>query len=349
MKCMEPATAGKLRLRNRIAVAAMSRMQAEQDGTVSRDMAGYYARYARHGAGLVFTEALYTDITSARAYFRQPGLATDAQAEGWSGIVQGVHAHGAIFFAQLQHGGRLCEPGLNPLHLAASDGTAAGNTWQTATPNAAASAATPAQIDAIVQGFVQAARRAVAAGFDGIELHGARGYLLDDFLSATSNRRTDNYGGSLQGRLALPLRVIREVRAAIGDVQLSYNLSIYKMDDNTYQPPGGKEEAGEIARALAGAGADILHVTTRKLLRPEPWGETLARTVRDAVPGAIVIGNGGIKTLTDADEALASTGVDLVSIARPFLANPDWIEKMQRGRAAEPYVPGMERLPLLSG
>ena len=115
---------------------------------------------------------------------------------------------------------------------------------------------------------MQAARRAVAAGFDGIELHGARGYLLDDFLSATSNRRTDNYGGSLQGRLALPLRVIREVRAAIGDVLLSYNLSIYKMDDNTYQPPGGKEEAGEIARALAGAGADILHVTTRKLLRP---------------------------------------------------------------------------------
>ena len=80
MKCMEPASAGKLRLRNRIAVAAMSRMQAEQDGTMSRDMAGYYARYARHGAGLVFTEALYTDLTSARAYFRQPGLATDEQA-----------------------------------------------------------------------------------------------------------------------------------------------------------------------------------------------------------------------------------------------------------------------------
>lgn len=347
MKALQPFAGAGLRLPNRVAVAAMSRMQGSDDGLPSAHAAEYYARYVRGGAGLVITEALYTDDHASRAYFRQPGLACDAHAAAWRAVTRRVHDEGGAIFAQLQHGGRLAEPGLNRAHLAASDGAAAGPTWQTGSPNAPARAATEAEIDAIVAAFAQAARRAREAGFDGVELHGARGYLLDDFLSASSNRRVDAYGANLAGRLALPLRVVRAVRAVLGPLPLSYNLSLYKMDDAGYQPPGGADEMAQIARALHEAGAGILHVTTRKLLRDEPWGEPLAATVRRAATQAVLVGNGGIKTLDDADAALARTGCDLVSLARPFLANPDWLQRSLRGEALRAYAPGMERVGLL--
>jgi 2,4-dienoyl-CoA reductase-like NADH-dependent reductase (Old Yellow Enzyme family) len=348
MTLLEPFPLHGLRLRNRIAVAAMSRMQANADGTVSGDMPAYYARYAANGAGLVIAEAASADAIAAPAYFNQPSFATDAHVDGWSRVTRAVHEAGGIVFAQLQHGGRLAEPGLNNVHLCASDSTAAGNTWQTNKPNAPARAATSGEIDAIVDGFAQAARRACDAGFDGVELHGARGYLLDAFLSASTNRRTDAYGGSLEGRLRLPLRVVQAVRAAIGGRPLSYNLSLYKMDDTAYQPPGGADEIRTIARSLAEAGVDILHVTTRRLLRAEPWGETLAKTVRDAVPQGTVIANGGIKTLPDAQEVLQVTGCDMVSFARAWLANPDLIRASSAGEDLRAYAPGDERRPLLA-
>jgi 2,4-dienoyl-CoA reductase-like NADH-dependent reductase (Old Yellow Enzyme family) len=119
------------------------------------------------------------------------------------------------------------------------------------------------------------------------------------------------------------------------------------MDDGAYQPPGGADEVRAIARALHAAGVDILHVTTRRLLRPEPWGEPLAATVRAAVPGAALIGNGGLKTLTDGEEALAATRCDALSLARAWLANPDWLPRAREGAPLAAYQPGMERLPLL--
>lgn len=347
MKVLQPFTGAGLRLRNRVVVAAMSRMQGGDDGMPAEQAAAYYARFAQGGAGLVVTEALYIDDHASRAYFRQPGLACDGHAAAWRAVTRRVHDAGGLLFAQLQHGGRLAEPGLNRAHLAASEGAAAGMTWQTGRPNAPARAASESDIGALVQAFAQAARRAREAGFDGVELHGARGYLLDDFLSAGSNRRGDAYGGSLAGRLALPLQVVRAVCEALGPLPLAYNLSLYKMDDAGYQPPDGPQEVAAIARALHEAGATILHVTTRKLLRDEPWGEPLVSTVRRAVPQAVLIGNGGLKTLEDAETGIARTGCDLVSLARPFLANPDWLQRNLRGQALQAYARGMERQGLL--
>lgn len=348
MTALQPFMLRGLPLRNRVAVAAMSRMQAQEDGAVSAGMPAYYARYAAEGAGLVFTEAIATDDFAARAYWRQPALSRDSHVEGWRRVADAVHAAGGKVFAQLQHGGRLCEPGLNPGHLAASDGAAAGATWQTGVPNAPARAATTGDIDAIVEGFATAAARARAAGFDGVELHGARGYLLDQFLSAGSNQRGDGYGGSLAGRLALPLRVVHAVRGAVGGLPLSWNFSLYKMDDAGYQPPGGREEVETIVRELVAAGVDIVHVTTRKLARAESWGEPLVATVAGAVPGIPVIGNGGLKTLADARAALANPGCDMVSLARAWLANPDWLRRQAAGEELRAYQPGMERQPLLA-
>src|SRR5690606_114352 len=176
MKLQEPVRIKNLALRNRLVLAPMSRMQAHENGTVSERMPPYYANYASRGVGLLMTEALYTDDQSGRAYFNQPGLCNLAQRDSWKAVVDAVHEAGGVIFAQLQHGGRLAEPGLNPLHLAASDGVAAGMTWQTQKPNMPARAATLHEIADIVESFERAASYAVEAGFDGIEIHGARGY-----------------------------------------------------------------------------------------------------------------------------------------------------------------------------
>src|SRR5690606_20359508 len=239
------------------------------------------------------------DDQSGRAYFNQPGLCNLAQRDSWKAVVDAVHEAGGVIFAQLQHGGRLAEPGLNPLHLAASDGVAAGMTWQTQKPNMPARGATLQEIADIVESFERAASYAVEAGFDGIEIHGARGYLIDDFLSASTNHREDEYGGSLTNRLRLPLQVVERVRKVMGDRPISFNFSLYKMDDLSYQPPGGKSEIETIAASLEHAGVDILHVSTRRALRDEPWGEPLVQTVGAAVTRASVIANGGLKTLED--------------------------------------------------
>ncbi len=348
MTLLEPVTLAGLELRNKIAVAPMSRMQANDDGTASPDMALYYARYARNGAGLVFAEAAYVDECSSRAYFNQPGLASEPQRDAWVPVTRAVHAEGGRIFAQLQHGGRLSEPGLNVVHIGASDSVAAGNTWQTGVPNAPARAATPQEIDAIVEAFGAAARRAVEANFDGVEIHGARGYLLDEFLSTSSNGRSDEYGGDLKSRLKMPLAVVRRVRQSIGRAPLSFNFSLYKMDDGRYSPPGGRDEVVSIVRALRDAGADIVHVTTRKAVRPEAWDEPLARTVRDASMSGDVIANGGLSTPQDCEAVLENCGATMVSMARALLANPDWITRAYSNHPLARYVPGQERLPLLT-
>lgn len=344
---LTPVTLGGLALRNRLVLAAMSRMQAQADGTPSADMPAYYARYAQEGVGLLITEAIYTDDSSARAYFNQPGLTQARHVDGWQKVVQAVHAAGGTLFAQLQHGGRLCEPGLNPLHLSASEGVAAGLTWQTGLPNRPAQAATLAQIEAIVAGFAQCAARARHAGFDGIEIHGARGYLVDDFLSASSNRRDDAYGGSIARRCQLAVDILHAVRQAAPGLPISFNFSLYKMDDSRYAPPGGAAEVAEITQRLLAAGADILHLTTRKVLREESWGESFAATVRKAAPAADLIVNGGIADLTQAEEALKRLGAQAISLARPLLSNPDWISRVKAGKELKRYSPGDERQPLL--
>jgi 2,4-dienoyl-CoA reductase-like NADH-dependent reductase (Old Yellow Enzyme family) len=214
--------------------------------------------------------------------------------------------------------------------------------------NQPANAATKEQIEMVVMGFHDAARRAREAGFDGVEIHGARGYLVDQFLSASTNSRDDEYGGTLERRLRFPREVVRAVRDAVGEMPVSFNFSLYKMDDTKYQPPGGRDEVIAIARELVSSGVDILHVTTRKVLRDEPWGEPLAVTVRNAAPDAGLIVNGGITGLEQAEQALEGTKAQCVSIARALLANPDWIHKVRTSMPRRDYVPGMERQALLA-
>lgn len=336
MTVLVPCRVAGLALANRIVLAPMSRMQAQADGTPTPQMAAYYRGYAKRGVGLVMTEATYTDEEASRAYFDQPGMANERHLAGWRAVVEAVHAENRPIFLQLQHGGRLSEPGLHASAIGPSAQPAAGRSWQTGRVYAQAPVrkASAIEMEHIVNAFGAAARRAKAAGFDGVELHGARGYLLDGFLS---------YGGdALEARLAVPLAAVRAAREAFAG-PLSFNFSLYKMDDTRYQPPGGRDEVAKIASALAAAGVDILNVTTRRCLRAEPWGATLVNTVKLAAPGTAVIANGGLQTLAECEQALAETGADLVSLARALLANPDWMRKAPAGAALASYAPGMER------
>jgi 2,4-dienoyl-CoA reductase-like NADH-dependent reductase (Old Yellow Enzyme family) len=336
-----PARVGRASVPNRVVLSPMTRAQADGDGTPTEAMAQYYAHYASAGVGLLITEATYVDGAQSRAYFNQPGMTCERHLRGWAAVVDAVHHVGRPLILQLQHGGRLAEPGLHPWAMGATGAKADGLSWQRARPysEAPVRAATDEELVRIVESFAHASQRARDAGFDGVEIHGARGYLVDELLSAP--------GRSLDDRLRVPLAVVRAVRRGFRDGIVGYNWSLYKMTDPGYRPPGGKDEVEQIARALIDAGVDLLHVSTRDLTRVEPLGEPFACVVRRAVPRAALILNGGIRTLEDAERALRDLQGDFVAMARALLANPDWIERATRGLPLREFVRGMEHKPLL--
>ena len=211
---------GGLKLDNRFAVAPMTRVSATADGAPTDAMAGYYAEFARGGFGLVITEGTYTDTTHSQGYLNQPGLATDAHAAGWRPVTDAVHAAGVPIVAQLMHAGALSQGNSHGVETIAPSAVAprgamleeygGAGTWPTPREMSAA------DIDAAIAGFVDAAVRARAAGFDGVEIHAANGYLLDQFLTTYTNHRTDEYGGTVAHRIRLAAQISAAVRTAVG-------------------------------------------------------------------------------------------------------------------------------------
>lgn len=196
-----------LSLSNRLAVAPMTRVSATADGHATKQMADYYEAFAAGGFGLVITEGIYTDNAHAQGYLFQPGLADDAQRDAWRTAVDRVHAHGGRVVAQLMHAGALSQ---GNAHRITTKGPSAvlpaGQQmafYRGEGPYRIPEAMSADDISEAVEGFAQAARRAQEAGFDGVEVHGANGYLLDQFLTAHTNLREDCYGGSLANRLRL--------------------------------------------------------------------------------------------------------------------------------------------------
>lgn len=273
---------GRLDLVNRLVVAPMTRISAAPDGEPTVAMADYYAEFAAGGFGLVLTEETYPDTRSSQGYLNQPGLATAEQVAGWRRVTARVHAAGRPIIAQLMHAGAL------------SQGSAYGT--ERVGPSAVPPVGemmpeyggrgpwppprelTTAELDDIVAGFVAAARNAHAAGFDGVEVHGANGYLLDQFLTEYTNQRTDGYGGPVANRI----RLTAEVAAAIAADRpegflVGVRLSQTKVNDFEYRWPGGARDGEVIFAALAAAGADYLHVAARGGTGCAPLGFPVAR------------------------------------------------------------------------
>jgi 2,4-dienoyl-CoA reductase-like NADH-dependent reductase (Old Yellow Enzyme family) len=326
-----------LTLANRFALAPMTRISAEPNGTPNDIMADHYEAYAKGGFGLLITEGTYTDDGASQGYANQPGIINDAHIEGWKAIVNRVHAAGSKIFVQLMHAGAQVQANQYTNQPAAPSavkpkgaplGFYGGQTeWQTP------EIMTMPDIQFAISGSVQSAVNAKAAGFDGIELHGANGYLLNQFLSTHFNQRDDRYGGNLENRLRIVVETIKAVREAVGnDFALGIRLSQVTVTDPDYQLPEGEAGFHQIAEAVRDAGADFVH-TTDGHVRRTPFIEgtkTLADVVAEVDNLELII-NGGIDE-TNYQDFAADYPEALLAVAKKALANPDFVQRLKDGK-----------------
>ncbi len=340
-----PVTLGRVTMRNRIAMAPLTRQMADADGTPTDEMVAYYARRARGGLGLIVTEGTYEqDAFQSKAYLSQPGIANARHVAGWRRVCDAVHEQGAKIIIQLMHGGRVSDPrvlgGEPPVSASATQSggwtlytdtdyekhirNIAGDWPKVTFPQARA--LTVEEIHAVADGFAEGARRAVEAGADGVEVHGANGYLLWQFITPKTNLRTDEFGGSPENNVRFARLVGEKIRAAIGpDKLLVLRLSQDGVDDFTGAWPGGTAYADAVGRALADSAYDALHWASFNYLDnrcaddPTPMPTVLRRA-----SGKPVITNGGIADGPQAEGALTSGAADMVAVGRPIFAHPDW-------------------------
>jgi 2,4-dienoyl-CoA reductase-like NADH-dependent reductase (Old Yellow Enzyme family) len=323
----------------------MTRVSATPDGVPTEDMADYYAAFADGGFGLIITEGVHPDAEHSQGYLNQPGLVTDAHVAGWRTITDRARAAGAVVIAQLMHAGALSQG--NP-HRAGTVGPSAVQPRGEMMPEYGGSGPWPApaeltarDLERIVEGFAAAAVRAREAGFDGVEIHAANGYLLDQFLTEYTNLRTDAYGGSPAGRARLTAEVTGAVRAAVGsEFLVGVRLSQTKVNDFGYRWPGGRREAETIYTAVADARADYLHIASegRAFLETAvlDGGATTTALARGTT-GLPVIANGGMHDPRQAEQVLTDGHADLLSVARGALANPDLPHRLATGAPLEPF------------
>jgi len=340
---LTPFAIKHLPLRNRLAVAPMTRVSASDSGLATPRMAEYYARFARGGFGLVISEGIYTDAQFSQGYPFQPGIIDQAQAQAWRRVTEAVHAEGGALFAQLMHAGALSQGNRFVDHtLAPSAIRPKGEQMrfyygedQYPVPRGI----TEEQIADVIAGFAQAARRSVQeAGFDGIEIHGANGYLLDQFLTDYSNRRDDRWGGDVRARLGLILEVVKAVRGAVGGLPLGVRISQGKVNDFTHKWAGEEADAEVIFGALADASVDFIHVTEFEAWQPafDDGGQSLVALARRYAPGTVLIANGGVHDIDHA-EATLHDGADIIALGKAALANPDFPRRLQQGEALDPF------------
>ncbi|KQS72122.1 alkene reductase [Modestobacter sp. Leaf380] len=322
-----PLQAGDLQLPNRVVMAPLTRMRSLVDGTPSDLNVEYYAQ--RASTGLIVTEGTFPS-TGSRGYTGQAGLATDAHTAGWARVADAVHARGGRIVAQVMHAGRVSHPdvtGTDDLVAPSAIAITQGEVFTPSGPQPypVPRALTTEEAVSVKAEFVAAARRAVDAGLDGVELHSANGYLLHEFLGADSNTRTDVYGGSPQARARFVIEVATEVSAAIGAARVGIRVSPGVGVQGVQEPDADDVLATYTAlvEGLAPLGLAYLSV-----LHPEP-GSDLVQHLRRTFGGTTVV-NLATATGTTREQAvnvLADGLADGVVVGRPLIANPDLVER----------------------
>lgn len=322
-------------LKNRLVVAPMTRVTATEDGIASLKMKRYYQDFARGGFGLVITEGIYVDTKWSQTYAFQSGMVNTPQAEAWLSITRAVHSHGAKIIAQIQHAGALsqgnyyCKDTVAPsaVQPAGEQLTFYRGAGKYPLPRELSDA----EIQDIIASFADAAGRAVdEAGFDGVEIHGANGYLLDQFLTKPLNQRTDKWGGDTAQRLTLAREVINAVRARVGEEAcVGIRISQGKVNDFTHKWENGEEDARTVFTLLADSGVDYIHVTEYEAWQPAfpDNTATFVALARKYAPHLTIIANGSLHDVARAEEALAQ-GADLIALGRGALANHDWPQRV---------------------
>ncbi|KPB05946.1 oxidoreductase [Bacillus sp. CHD6a] len=322
---------------NRFIVAPMTRISAEQDGCVNETMSKYYERFAKGGFGAIISEGIYLDESYSQGYDDQPGLVREEHVQEWKKIVDVVHNHKSLMIAQLMHaGGQSQGNAYTNETIAPSDIPPKGEQlgfYGGSGPFQTPRAMSVQDIKQVKDAFVQSAVRAKEAGFDGVEIHGANGYLLDQFLTDYMNHRTDQYGGSKENRLRIVIEIIEDIREAVGaDFMVGIRISQIKVADPNHKWGEGESEAEYIFSQLGESSLDYIHVTDGDATAPA-FGQntkTLAQAAKEfgKLP---VIANGSLGDPQKAETILEEHQADFVSIGTSALANPDLPNRVKKG------------------
>ncbi len=328
LKLLEPFNFKGLELKNRVVMAPMTRARAGEERMPNSVMAEYYTQ--RASAGLIVTEAT-TISQQANGWVQSPGIYTDAMTDGWRQVVEAVHARGAKIFLQLWHCGRASHSSFDSGKPAVAPSAIKINEEYIHTPKGKEPHETPRalrteEIPAIVEDYRRAAARGQAAGFDGIEIHSANGYLLDTFLQSRTNQRTDRYGGSIENRY----RMLDEVVRAVTEVWPADRVGVRLSPNGIYNDMGSpdfREQFTYVAQRLDPFGLAYLHVLDGLAFGFHELGAPMTLAEFRKVFSGPLIGNCGYAPETAA-QAVVQGHADLIAFGRLFISNPDLVERI---------------------
>ncbi len=342
-----PYKTSALLLNNRIVMSPLTRSRATLNNIPTELMAEYYSQRAT--AGLIITEGT-SPSPNGLGYPRIPGLFNSTQVAGWKKVTDAVHTEGGKIVVQLMHTGRVTHVANLPAGaevLGPSVDVCPGEMFTDSqgmqahtTPRVMALT----DIAATIQEYAQAAKLAMEAGFDGVELHAANGYLIEQFLNGNINKRTDEYGGGADGRNRFALEVARATVAAIGADKVGMRLSPHGVLGGTGAFADVDAQYLALAQTLSELQLAYLHILDHSALGTPPVPESSKQALRAAFNGTFILAGGFDKV--SAQTALAQGRADLIAFGRPFIANPDWVARMRNGAAANAldmttfYTPG---------
>jgi N-ethylmaleimide reductase len=342
-----PVTLGPYTFKNRLVMSPMTRSRAL--GNVPDELMVEYYKQRASSAGLIITEGT-SPSPNGLGYPRIPGIFSAAQVAGWKKITDAVHSKGAKIFVQLMHTGRIGHPNNLPQGAAVvgpSAVLAAGEMYtdaEGAKPHPTPKAMTEADIKTSIGEFEHAAKNAVAAGFEGIELHGANGYLLEQFIRPNSNQRTDAYGGSIENRARFVLDVVKATTAAIGKDKVGIRLSPFGVFNDMPLYPEMEADYAYLARALNATGLFYIHLVDHSAMGAPAVPQSIKDTFRKEFKGVVILSGGYDAARAEGD--LEAGKADLIAVGRPLLANPDLVERWKTGAPLNPpdmdtlYTPG---------
>ena len=327
-----PAKVGSLTLKNRLVMSPMTRSRAL--GNVPDALMVEYYKQRASSAGLIITEGT-SPSPNGLGYPRIPGIYSAAQVAGWKNVTEAVHVVGTKIFVQLMHTGRVGHPNNLPSGASVVGPSAVVATGEMFTdaegpkPHPTPKAMSEADVKTAIGEFEHAAKNAVAAGFDGIELHGANGYLLEQFFRPNSNTRTDAYGGSVENRARFVTDVVKATGAAIGTNKVGIRLSPFGVFNDMPLYPELEADYTYLARALNDTGLLYVHLVDHSAMGAPAVPQSIKDTFREVFKGVVILSGGYDAARAEAD--LAAGRADLIAVGRPLLANPDLVERWKSG------------------
>lgn len=319
-------------MKNRIMMAPMTTFSGNFDGTVSDQEIAYYKRRSK-GVGMVVTACAYV-MPEGKGFFGQIGAHHDLMIPSLELLAKTIKDQGALAVLQIYHGGRMCPPDEVPNREILSASAVAAEREGAQEPRAM----TEQEVTATIEAYGQATRRAILAGFDGVEIHGANTYLIQQFFSPHSNRRSDRWGGDVYGRMSFPLAVVDAVKDAVSQHAPAPFIVGYRLSPEEMETTGiTVADSLLLGEALAAKELDYLHVSTmdfwagsmRDTADTEARTLLIAQKVGAQVP---IVGVGSVKSFDDA-QRIADAGIPLVAIGRELIVEPDWVSKLQSGSA----------------